>query len=246
MQVQSGRNLKSFAYISDSKLRALHGQLVEIPSDRKLEWKMDIKVASLTGSLQQKESEQSRESKLKAVVDALESQGQIGTIHEPLEYFRGSVPMRWGIFQDQRRPENEPPLVYFGAFAGDTILGLGGSTRHVLGSEGISSTTSRSATPFLVHHLLSGLGLPDDGWDSFKSYDDSEGMTYQAIVLATSQLRGPTFDMEFVAKTLVTGSVRHQIVTRGERRKCLLGTPLYVAFGRPMNADPWQKPWVGE
>lgn len=201
MLVQSARSLKSFAYISDSKLNALYGQLVDVPSDCKLEWKMDLKFASLTRSVQRKESEQSRESKLRTVTNALELQRQIGTIDEPLEYFRGSVPMRWGIFQDQRRPEDEPPLVYFGAFAGDTILGLGGSTRHVLGSEGISSTTSRSATPFLVHHLLSGLGYPDTGWDTFKSYDSSECMTYEAVVLATSQLRGPTANMEFLAKT---------------------------------------------
>jgi len=247
LQIRNSRDIKYFAYISDAKLKMLYGQLDRLPSDKKIEWKIDIKFASFSSGTQQSEGNITREGKLAEVLKALEDRGQIGTVDEPLEYFRGTIPMRWGIFHDQGRPEDEPPLVYFGAYVGHTILGLGGSTRHVVGMQGMTSTGSRSVTPYLVEYLLAGLGVPNEGWEAHPSYDDSEQHTYEAIVLATSQLRGPTQEMEFVAKTLLKGPVRHPIVTRGERRTCLLGTPLYVAFGRSVHIpDPWQSPWTGE
>ena len=70
--------------------------------------------------------------------------------------------MKWGLYGDAGRPTDEPPLVYFGGQTETTIFGLGGSTRHVIGFEGATSTSSRSATPYLVAHLLEG--LEPDGW----------------------------------------------------------------------------------
>jgi hypothetical protein len=59
--------------------------------------------------------------------------------------------MRWGLFNDQgTRPQDEPALVYFGGINKEEIpivVGLGGSSMHVEGHRGATSTYSRSAGP---------------------------------------------------------------------------------------------------
>lgn len=245
MILKISTDIKWYAYISDSKLKMLHGQLVGEPVQRKLEWKLDLKIASVTRSIKESETEQSRESRLKDIVAALERNGQIGTIEEPKEFFRATLRMRWGIYEDRGRPESEAPLVYFGGYTPDAVLGLGGSTRHVVGCAGMANTTSRSATPYLVHHLLDGLDIDQTGWNAYPTNDSSEQHTFEAIALATSQLRGPTQEMEFVARTLLTGLVRHPIITGNERLRCILGTPLYVAYAKTSeSSDPWSDPWL--
>jgi uncharacterized protein DUF7019 len=76
--------------------------------------------------------------------------------------------MTMGLYGDAGRPTDEPPLVYFGGRTETTIFGLGGSTRHVIGFEGAISTSSRSATPYLVAHLLEGLEIEPDGWHAYQ------------------------------------------------------------------------------
>lgn len=244
MFLEDTSNMKYFVYLSDSKLRMLYSQIEESEAKRKLEWKLNFKFLSTSRSTE-KSSALSKHRQLEAVIKALDEQGQIGTIEEPADYFRGTCSMRWGMFNDVQKPENESPLVYFGAYPPNCILGLGGSAKHVQGFEGSSSTTSRSATPYIVHHLLQGLEIPSEGWNSSPNYDGDEGQTFEAIALATSQLRGPLERFEFVAKTLLKGTTRHSIVTNGERRNCLLGTPLYVAYaGNQKAPDPWKAPWL--
>src|SRR5207245_954264 len=60
------------------------------------------------------------------------------------------------------RPDDDPPLVYFGGLDKDNgvLLGLGGSSKHVVGHDGATSTQSRSVTPALVMALLRGLEYP--------------------------------------------------------------------------------------
>ena len=210
MIIVSGKDLKYYAYISESKLAMLHGQLSGNPAQRKLEWKIGGSLLSVSRSVQRNETDQTKHARLKDVLEALDQDGQIGTIEEPREYFRATLPMRWGIYNDQGRPEAEAPLVYFGAYAGTTVLGLGGSSRHVVGCEGLSSTSSRSVTPNLVGPLLRGMGMTVEGWNAFDSYD-SQSLIYEAVALATSQLYGPTQPMEFVARTLLSGFFSHSV-----------------------------------
>jgi hypothetical protein len=54
--------------------------------------------------------------------------------------------MRWGGLDDCGRPSDEAPLVYFGGFTRQTVFGLDGSIRHVIG---MGNAGSRSITPFV-------------------------------------------------------------------------------------------------
>lgn len=37
LEIRNSRDIKFFAYISDAKLKMLYGQLVSLPSDKKIE-----------------------------------------------------------------------------------------------------------------------------------------------------------------------------------------------------------------
>src|SRR5450631_1264824 len=117
--------MKHYLYLSTAKVEMLYGQLT---NDRKT-----VAVASATMSRESEETGASPYNKLAAVLDEIESSGEMGTIDEPGTYFKGPLNMKWGLFGDAGRPTEEPPLVYFGGQTESTIFGLGGSTRHVIG-----------------------------------------------------------------------------------------------------------------
>ena len=148
--------------------------------------------------------------------------------------------MRWGCLEDCGRPSSEPPLVYFGGYTELTVFGLGGSTRHIVGCDGMSSTTSRSAAPFLINHLLEGLGIDKTGWTAYSSHGDEVDPALQAAAVATFQLRPPTCEMEFIARTLVDGRAHHPFIHKSPVMHCVLGTPIYVAsLSGGVFSDPW-------
>src|SRR5688572_14875697 len=136
------------------------------------------------------------EDKLRAVERELEERQLIGTLDEPKDYVKGIMKMRWGLFDDSgRRPEDEPPLVFFGGFdpAEPLAVGLGGSSRHVVGHEGATSTQSRSSTGAMVRWLLAGQerdGPPElpGWWDE----DAEKSNLFGAIAMAIHYLRPPT------------------------------------------------------
>lgn len=140
--------------------------------------------------------------------------------------------MRWGLYNDDGlRPDNEGPLVYFSGYQDPFMVGLGGSSRHVVGFYGATSTGSRSATPALVSFLLAGIetGKPPvlPSWkDEREELDD----LFSAMAIANHYLRAPTQDLEFVAQVIINGdcqTLSHHAPASSMR--VILGTPLYVA-----------------
>ncbi|MGE5113062.1 MAG: DUF7019 family protein [Acidobacteriaceae bacterium] len=237
MFIRSTSDIKYFVYISTAKIEMLLPQVDEqLKTKTASEWKLDLKFLSYTRRVEHEPS-QTAEAKLAAIVAYLDSKECIGTVDEPKEYFRGRMPMRWGIYEDHGRPEEEPPLVYFGGFSGKTILGLGGSTRHVIGMKGASSTTSRSVTPYLVAHLLSEMGVSREGWSAFGPRNDTKYHALEAVAVATAMLREPTVELEFVAKSLLRGK-NYYSGWDDSAETVLLGTPLYVAMTQPFDESP--------
>lgn len=143
---------------------------------------------------------------------------------------RDTFSVRWGIYNDcEERPEDEPALVYFGGFHDDLLLGMGGSSRHIIGHEGATSTWSRSSTPTLVRWLLSGLhkGKRPTAWGDMREEEDE---VFRAMAVAQYYLRPPTQKIEFVAKTIATGHVTGMNPFIGvDKARVILATPLYVA-----------------
>lgn len=130
--------LKHYLYRSDAKIEMLYQQL----SDKrisKVTW--EAKIGLDSNSISRK-SERLNDfdatDKMKAVVNQLFEQGQIGLLdQEGLPYLYATMTMRWGMYNDLgERPAEDPPLVYFSGLSKGVLVGLGGSSRHVIGMYG--------------------------------------------------------------------------------------------------------------
>jgi hypothetical protein len=235
-RIKNSSELKYYLYISTSKLEMLYQQVASSGKDKKsVEWGVDLKAVKFIRK-GEAEDEPDRDDKLKLVLQALDDADLVGTIEEPKEYVKGTLPMRWGLLRDWGRPTEEPPLVYFGARTETTVFGFGGSSRHVIGNAGASATGSRSVTPYLIAHLLDGLAMSREGWGAYQKYDsDDDFDTFSAVKMATDHLKGPEQNLEFYTKTLLRGKLwgsHGQVGT-----KVFLGSPLYVAMASPYPED---------
>lgn len=242
LRVKSSADIKWYLYRSDAKLRMLFQQIAKAGSSKKtIEWKVGIPSVGTVSRKSESENAVDADDMLKAIIERLESSGQVGTLEDPSLYIKGVMPMRWGMYNDLgRRDADQGPLVYFGGLDADArmLLALGGSSKHVLGHEGATSTYSRSSTPELVDALCRGI---ESGQYEPPPWDDereTEGRVYRAIAMAQHYLRPPTQNLEFFAKTLMVGKTYGVEQYIGiEDAKVILGTPLFVALAAPFPSD---------
>lgn len=214
-----------YVYVSDTKLDMLSSQIPpKIRDSIAAELKIDLKLLSLT--VKSRDSEETRYSKLSLVTKYLREHQDVGSVDVPGQYFEGSLPMVWG-------PIGEGRGIYFGTITEHTILGLAGSPRHVIRPESAGSVPSEatSAAPDLYELLrstsptaveaapitLSGLVL---GLDSEVT---------KGIMRATTGSRGPVQRLEFLAKRVADGTTDLILDYEGDRKRVVLGTPVYVA-----------------
>jgi hypothetical protein len=165
--------------------------------------------------------------KLDAVLADLARAGRIGAIDEPKEYFAGAMPMRWGPCAFPYRP-TPSPLVYFGGATETTVVGLGGSAKHVIGEIGSGKAGLHSCLPYFILQLQKEMGesLPV----AFEN--DAPEQSLMAVYVATTRGKGPSQQLEFVAKRLAYGPFPAKFISKENReiRNVLVGTPLYVAI----------------
>jgi hypothetical protein len=242
MVITHSDDLKFYLYISTSKIRMLYEQLSTISTTKgSFEWNLDLKLGGVKGGTTT-ERTPNRDAMLREVVQALESTDQIGNLREPKSFIRDVFPVRWGFYNDcSSRPEEEPALIYFGGLSDGILLGMGGSSCHVVGHEGATSTWSRSATPTLTRWLLSGLreGECPKIYGPYNRQQE-EHQVFQAMAIAQHYLRPPTQQVEFVAKTIAVGDVdRVESYIGVEPVKAILATPLYVAQVTPLRDNPF-------
>jgi hypothetical protein len=222
-------SMKYYVYISDTKVDMLYSQ---IPQNilRKIAAELNINLGIFSLSVKGKENEEkTRYEKLKLVVNYIENNMDVGTVDQPKAYFKGSLPMQW-----RRLVEG---LVYFAGRTSETILGLAGSMRHVIGNLGAESRTSvgHSGLPSIMEVLREKFGLPLDEQghvDSHVSGDDLQE-TLATVAISTTGLSGSQQHLEFLAKRLVEGSLSLDpffILDTEENQHVVLGTPLYVAM----------------
>ena len=99
---------KYYLYVSRSKLEMLHQQIAFSGKGRaSFEWAVDAKIAKLVRKTES-EDEPDDEDKLKTILRELEAANLVGSIEEPNEYFKATLPMKWGLFRDWGRPDEEP------------------------------------------------------------------------------------------------------------------------------------------
>jgi hypothetical protein len=245
--------MKYYIYISDTKVDMLFPQ---VPHDIKkkvaLEFKMDLKILSASRKTES-ETEDNRIARLETVVDFIRQYGNVGSVDNPDEYIADCLTMRWGDYGwSDWRPGHlleDSPVVYFGGVTEKTIVGLGGSMKHLLGSNVESHASSYSATPFLMAYLARHLQFRVPGHYTLHSYEENlpwpeiasvvgrelpEFTLFLAVELATTEMEGPQQRVEFLAKRLASGPVTKWCAGVGENsslQNVLLATPIYVALG---------------
>lgn len=237
MKFKNARDIKYYLYVSDTKLNMLYEQIYKT-SKKSQKTAIGGKVLGLTASSESIEEETAdRDDKIKAVEEELLDRQLVGTPEMPKEYFKGKMLMRWGMFDDcGTRPEGEAPLVYFSGIDMKIplLIGLGGSSKHVLGQDGATSTHSRSYTPTIVRWLLSALETdkPPTIRPWIEKHSEDQELS-GAMAAALHNLRPPTQELEFLAKTLFEGEIhRHEHLIGVSSAKVILGTPLYVILSR--------------
>jgi hypothetical protein len=225
--------MKFYVYISDSKVDMLLSQIS--PGAKRTiatELKMDLKLLSASRK-SEVETQADRLTRLDAVVVFIREFGNLGTIDEPDEYIEDRLAMRWGPYGMAPYKEELSPLVYFGGATGNTIVGLGGSAKHVLGNTGPSAAFSASATPYLLTYLEQHL---DTNEILGSEASQSEDMSLSAVHLATMGMKGPRQNLEFMAKRLLHGPSPYPERDGKPNMSVLLATPLYVAY----DEDPYE------
>jgi hypothetical protein len=206
-------SFRYYLYISDTKVDMLLAQIdPRFTRSRATEINLDLKVMSAKRSTANPGSD--RIARLERVVRHLEDHGDLGTVDEPGQFFWGLLPMRWGLV------EGRTSAVFFGGQAEHTMVGLGGSLQHVVGSaeDGIPEQRLRNS---ILPVMLSWLNTDGDG--------DFDDRLLAAVHMATGRLRGPAQNLEFVAKRLMQGTSPHP-EPQDTRMTVLLGSPLYVAM----------------
>ncbi len=233
VRLKQASEIKYYLYISDEKLEMLHQQVAPSNEGKKsFDWGLDFHFIKINRK-SERQTENSRDDKLKAVIQALDDANLVGTVDNPNQYFKATLPMKWGMLRDWGRPADESPLVYFGGRTEKTMFGLGGSSKHIIGTAGASSTDSRSSAPSIVGQILTGLNMASQGWNTApRLSDEDHHSTYEAIEWANKNLKwAPEQNIEFYAKTLLSGD--HYLARDQEPVKVLLGSPIYAALAHP-------------
>ncbi|BBO76211.1 hypothetical protein DSCW_36280 [Desulfosarcina widdelii] len=230
-------SVKYYLYVSNTKVEMLFDQIPrEILSGIAGELKINVGVLSTT--LKKVADPETLYAKTKAVVRCIEKHENVGTIENPASCFKGRLSVKWGQYKTSSKHLDEPsPLVYFSGYTGKTILGLGGSIHHVVGSVGHVKAHSHSTTPFMVEQIYKGLETPiltKDKEALYRSKDledieDSESNIAMAIYLATFEMWGSEETVEFLARRLAY--FENGAHTNGRTdMNLLLGTPIYAAL----------------
>lgn len=236
--------MRYYLYISDSKIDMLFGQIPQ-RLRRRLAAELTIDLKLVSATLAPSRTDETRYSKTDLVVHYLERHAEVGSVDYPQQYFRGTLPMRWG--------QATPRMVYFGGETARTVFGLGGSMRHVLGAREANGATSPDASVpdskiETGYYYGPGSGAPEivSALDQLVAAVDEKsplskmGSTERAIVITTQKMSGHKYALEFLAKRLISSSMdyrRRQEIARNFAgsnefmlpQHVLLGTPIYVA-----------------
>lgn len=223
--------MKYYLYISDSKVDMLLPQVRDdVKKKVAFEFKIDLKVLGLVRRAEH-EGPNDRVARLQAVCDHLESEGRIGSTDDPLDYFGDTMPMKWGPLRRLRgavrnqADRTDWNFIYFSGSTDKTVVGLGGSESHVIGSPAVTGRYVPPSGVPGISHYLGELVLETEGED-FPI--DAEPSALESAVRVNSSMRGTTQQLEFVAKKLLYG--QQPAASGSNVQHVLIGSPLYVAL----------------
>lgn len=215
--------LKSFIYLSRLKVDMLFDQLPEARLSRlATEVKGDLKVVGMSQT--QEETFESRAARLELVLSALDEDGEIGDLYNPLSYVTGELPMAWGLVEPDERKSGEGTaasqefVMFAGTPDGRRVIGLIGSRAHLMGQEG-ESVYAYYTSPSTLRRIAEGMrgdeAAPTDNAREYEVFAAGGAAHEMALEYPAADKQR----VEFVARTY-----------RLDDRGVLLGSPLYVAL----------------
>jgi hypothetical protein len=215
-------SFRYYLYISDNKVDMLLPQIDPgFAVGRRSEISVNLRVL---GAKRMTESGRGtdRIARLERVVRHLQDHGDLGSVDEPGQFFGGLLPMRWG----QLPGRSHGSLVFFGGRNDRTVLGLGGSARHLIDSAPDAAGPGESRLPALLDGLAASEQEDENVLDAIDELDAADRAALATVRRAVDRMPGPAQNVEFVAKRLLHGPSS----VPGDDRSVLLGSPVYVAL----------------
>jgi hypothetical protein len=182
----------------------------------KITTKFGFKFTGISGSRTKEYSENAdRIDRLERVVYFLREKGNLGTLETPNEYIEDSIPMAALVLKTDRKDT----VAYYTGEQGNTIIGIGGSMKHVYGAG-----PSRSSEPFgsSTFAILAGLRSELETKEKGKGPDTQLGLSAVQVFSKEIIADFPKENMVFMAKRLAMEKRGKQTV--------ILATPIYVAM----------------
>jgi hypothetical protein len=210
-----------YHYISDSKVDMLLQQIDPgALKGRQTEFSLGLRVLGAKRTVVSAPGSD-RIARLERVLRHLGDTESVGTLDAPASFFWGLMPMQWRIIPS----DLSGPLAFFGGTWESTTIGLGGSSRHLIGGGAPESGfATGSMTPALLEGIASSALEDELVVDAVEDEIDGDLDALQTVRKAVAAMSGPTQTFEFVAKRLLHGDCG----APGE--SVLLGTPVYVAM----------------
>ncbi|HEX8147774.1 MAG TPA: SAVMC3_10250 family protein [Pyrinomonadaceae bacterium] len=230
--------MKYYYYISDTKLDMLSQQIRRGMSKKTSEVKFDAKIISAT---RKNESEHDRYERLEHLCEYIHRFGDVGSVDDPGDYVFDTLDMQWGPYGRTENVNN--PLIFFSGLTDHTVVGLGGSAKHLLGEAGAAVAHSASGTALFARYLVEELKLSRENSELYQALKEqtdhrtgklkADNEEYLGLMgLACYTMEGPTERLEFLAKRLLHGKLPDEKywTEKGMANKyALMATPIYVA-----------------
>lgn len=213
--------MKYYLYVSYTKVDMLFNQISSkfsnILRQILIELRIDLKLLTLKINSQDKEN---RILRLKAIVRFLEKQNKVGNVDDPNEYIQDVIPMTWKIHP------THPNAVCFYGKTEKSIIGLGGSLKHVIDQKKIETDSSGMSWNITFQKKLWDELNFNEPISSFFKNEEVGSSSFDAIYFARYEEETPNLEhkLEFFAKRL---AYRRQ---NSKEKAIIMASPLYVAL----------------
>jgi hypothetical protein len=163
--------------------------------------------------------------KMARVLTEIERKHKIGTVDEPAEYIKDTLPLFTQLIPSRpgtyNRSEDDPGLVYFGGGTAKTAIALIGSPFHLSGRVRDPSEEPSSDLPDLVAYLNKRFGEIIPG----RTRKQDSGITIVEVI--DRHHKEPRIPMEFFAWRILDSA---HIKGFHPHKRLLLYSPIYVAY----------------
>lgn len=203
--------MKYYTYVSDSKIDMLYSQLPSKEA-RRISTELELNFGIVKASASKPELDSDLYSKLKVVVSYLKQKGLIGTVSKPKDYFAHKMKMHLGNVSFYKGDDSM--ILYSGVSEDGILVGLVGSSAHVVGAPSMESESLGYARAEFWLQIIEEMRSPSKEEYENEMYDLDNLIDYQARHRDDASKQS----VEFVAKKFIVEG------------NFLIGSPLYVAM----------------